>query len=139
VDRSSLSRFTDPSVLILSSLAEMPRHGHAIYLDIKGFAGGELGPGTLYGAIERLEERGLIEPAGEDGGAGPTGSLRRAPRGYVPTCPMRGRRGRRTTQAGDSMRWLLRLYPRGWRDRYGDELMELVYRLGSEQSSARMA
>ena len=26
-----------------------------------------LGPGTLYGAIARLEERGLIEPLGETG------------------------------------------------------------------------
>jgi DNA-binding PadR family transcriptional regulator len=67
VELSSLSRFSDPSVLILSSLAEMPRHGHAVYLDIKGFAGVELGPGTLYGAIARLEERGLIEAVGEDG------------------------------------------------------------------------
>jgi hypothetical protein len=37
------------------------------------------------------------------------------------------------------MRWLLRLYPRGWRDRYGDELMELVGHLRSDQSRARMA
>ena len=67
MDLSSLSRFTDPSVLILSSLAEMPRHGHAVYLDIKAFAGVELGPGTLYGALARLEDRGLVEPVGEDG------------------------------------------------------------------------
>jgi hypothetical protein len=37
------------------------------------------------------------------------------------------------------MRWLLRLYPRGWRDRYGDELMELIDKLHSDQSRARMA
>ena len=60
-------RFADPVVLILSSLAEMPRHGHALYLDIKRFAGVELGPGTLYGALSRLEERGLIEPAEPQG------------------------------------------------------------------------
>jgi DNA-binding PadR family transcriptional regulator len=30
--------------------------------DIEQFAGVSLGPGTLYGAITRLEERGLIEP-----------------------------------------------------------------------------
>jgi DNA-binding PadR family transcriptional regulator len=38
--------------------------------DIEGFAGSRLGPGTLYGALTRLEDRGLIEPVastvGED-------------------------------------------------------------------------
>jgi hypothetical protein len=37
------------------------------------------------------------------------------------------------------MRWLLRLYPRGWRDRYGEELMELIDALRAEQSRVRMA
>jgi len=56
----------DPSVLILTSLASGPKHGYALAQDIQGFAGVQLGPGTLYGAIARLEERGLIEPAGEE-------------------------------------------------------------------------
>jgi len=51
----------DPSVLILTSLAAGPKHGHALAADIRAFAGVELGPGTLYGAITRLDERGLIE------------------------------------------------------------------------------
>ena len=54
-------RGADPSLLVLISLAAGPRHGHAILLDIDGFAGLRLGPGTLYGAIARLEEDGLIE------------------------------------------------------------------------------
>jgi DNA-binding PadR family transcriptional regulator len=53
---------TDPSLLILSSLAHGDKHGHAMILDIQDFAGLRLGPGTLYGAITRLEERGLIRP-----------------------------------------------------------------------------
>jgi DNA-binding PadR family transcriptional regulator len=53
---------TDPSLLILSSLAHGDKHGHAMILDIEDFAGMRLGPGTLYGAITRLEERGLIRP-----------------------------------------------------------------------------
>ena len=57
----------DPGLLILVSLAAAPRHGHAILLDVEGFAGVRLGPGTLYGAIGRLEEQGLIEPMGEEG------------------------------------------------------------------------
>lgn len=51
----------DPGLLVLVSLASGPRHGHAILLDVEGFAGIRLGPGTLYGAIERLEAEGLIE------------------------------------------------------------------------------
>jgi DNA-binding PadR family transcriptional regulator len=34
--------------------------------DIEAFAGVTLGPGALYGAITRLEERGLIEPLRAD-------------------------------------------------------------------------
>ena len=54
----------DPPVLILTSLASGPKHGYALLQDIEGFAGVTLGPGTLYGAITRLEQRGLIEPTG---------------------------------------------------------------------------
>ena len=57
----NLGRFSDPSMLILSSLAEGPKHGYAMMEDIETFAGVHLGPGTLYGAIARLEESGLIE------------------------------------------------------------------------------
>ena len=55
-------RQNDPPVLILASLADGPKHGHALIKDIEAFAGVTLGPGTLYGAITRLEEQGLIEP-----------------------------------------------------------------------------
>ncbi len=34
--------------------------------DIEEFAGVRLGPGSLYGAITRLEERGLIRPLSSD-------------------------------------------------------------------------
>jgi DNA-binding PadR family transcriptional regulator len=57
-----LRRENDPPLLILVSLADGPKHGHALARDIEGFAGVTLGPGALYGAITRLEERGLIEP-----------------------------------------------------------------------------
>jgi DNA-binding PadR family transcriptional regulator len=62
-----LRRENDPPLLILDSLADGPKHGHALARDIEGFAGVTLGPGALYGAITRLEERKLIEPvASED-------------------------------------------------------------------------
>jgi DNA-binding PadR family transcriptional regulator len=61
-----LGRSNDPPVLILTSLASGAKHGYALAKDIEQFAGVALGPGTLYGAITRLEERGFIEPVGED-------------------------------------------------------------------------
>ena len=51
---------TEPALLILASLADGEKHGYAMMEDIKRFAGVDLGPGTLYGAITRLEERGWI-------------------------------------------------------------------------------
>src|SRR5579872_4276446 len=53
--------FTEPVVLVLSSLADGPKHGYALTHDIESFAGVKLGPGTLYGALSRLEKRGWIE------------------------------------------------------------------------------
>lgn len=60
-------RSNDPPVLILTSLASGPKHGYALSRDIEAFAAVRLGPGTLYGAISRLEARGLIEAVGESG------------------------------------------------------------------------
>jgi DNA-binding PadR family transcriptional regulator len=56
-----LRRAGDASVLILTSLADGCKHGYALIQDIKEFAGLQLGPGTLYGALDRLERMGLIE------------------------------------------------------------------------------
>ena len=53
---------SDPTILILASLADGDKHGYAIMEDIQAFTGIRLGPGTLYGAICRLEERGWIRP-----------------------------------------------------------------------------
>jgi DNA-binding PadR family transcriptional regulator len=56
-----LGRWADPSLLVLASLADGPKHGYAITQDIESSVGVRLGPGTLYAVIPRLEERGLIE------------------------------------------------------------------------------
>ncbi len=64
--RTTGGTLTGPPLLVLTSLAAAPRHGHALMKDIAGFAGVRLGPGTLYGAIARLEERGLIAPLPTD-------------------------------------------------------------------------
>ncbi|HVC79094.1 MAG TPA: PadR family transcriptional regulator [Chloroflexota bacterium] len=54
-------RFTEPALLILISLAGGAKHGYAMMEDIADFAGPRLGAGTLYGALTRLEARGLID------------------------------------------------------------------------------
>jgi DNA-binding PadR family transcriptional regulator len=57
----------DPGFLLLISLASGPKHGHAMLLDVSDFAGVRLGPGTLYGALSRLEEEGQVEALPIDG------------------------------------------------------------------------
>jgi DNA-binding PadR family transcriptional regulator len=47
--------------LILVSLSDGPKHGYAMTNDIEALTGTRPGPGTLYGAIARLEERGWVE------------------------------------------------------------------------------
>jgi DNA-binding MarR family transcriptional regulator len=59
---ASLGHYSDPPLLVLASLADGPKHGHAMIDDIARMCGTRLGPGTLYGAITRLEQQGLIQP-----------------------------------------------------------------------------
>jgi DNA-binding PadR family transcriptional regulator len=54
-------RASDTGLLVLTSLADGPKHGYAITRDVRQISGQRLGPGTLYGALARLEQRGLIE------------------------------------------------------------------------------
>lgn len=64
---TQLGRFSEPGLLILVALADGPKHGYAMQDDIAGMTDERPGPGTLYGAIRRLEEQGFIEPLAEDG------------------------------------------------------------------------
>jgi len=54
---------SEPVLLLLTSLADAPRHGYALMKDIESLSGGRvrLSTGTLYGAIRRLLEEGWIE------------------------------------------------------------------------------
>ena len=54
---------TEPVFLILTSLAAQPRHGYALLQDVERISNGRviLSTGTLYGALRRLLEDGLIE------------------------------------------------------------------------------
>jgi DNA-binding PadR family transcriptional regulator len=61
-DLSDLGRFSDPALFVLASLVDGEKHGYAMMEDIEEMCGTRLGPGTLYGALARLEKRGLVEP-----------------------------------------------------------------------------
>ncbi len=63
---AGLGRYAGSATLILSSLAEGPKHGYALIKDIETFAGERLAPGTLYEALNRLENQGLIEALASD-------------------------------------------------------------------------
>jgi len=70
----------DPGLLLMISLAAGPKHGHAMLLDVERFAGVRLGPGTLYGALTRLEEQGDVKAMAMEGRRRPyrlTGNGRR--------------------------------------------------------------
>jgi DNA-binding PadR family transcriptional regulator len=60
--RPQLGPSSDPELLILTSLADGPKHGYAVMQDIEHFSGTKLGPRTLYTAITRLAEKGKIRP-----------------------------------------------------------------------------
>ena len=55
-------RFAEPSLLILASLTDGPKHGYAIMQDVEQGTGRPMGAGTLYAALVRLEEEGFVEP-----------------------------------------------------------------------------
>jgi DNA-binding PadR family transcriptional regulator len=55
-----LGRFSDPALVVLTCLADGPKHGYAI-LQESASLGFPLSVGTLYGSLNRLERLGLIE------------------------------------------------------------------------------
>ncbi|HEV3151481.1 MAG TPA: PadR family transcriptional regulator [Acidobacteriaceae bacterium] len=61
VQEVETEHFSDPPLMVLASLADGPKHGYAMIDEIERMSGARLGPGTLYGAITRLENQGLIE------------------------------------------------------------------------------
>jgi len=62
----SLGRFSEAGFHILVALAEGPKHGYAMMQDIEQLTGSRPGPGTLYAAIARLEQKRWIEPLASD-------------------------------------------------------------------------
>lgn len=57
-----MSAVQEPTFLILTALAAEPLHGYGIIQSVTTLSDGEvkLRPGTLYGALDRLAEQGLV-------------------------------------------------------------------------------
>jgi DNA-binding PadR family transcriptional regulator len=58
---ADLGRLSEPTIYVLVSLSDGPKHGYAIMGDVERISGEPLGAGTLYQVLARLERRGLIE------------------------------------------------------------------------------
>lgn len=80
----------EPTLLLLTALADAPRHGYALIQEVAEISGGrvKMRTGTLYGALDRLLQQGLIEVAEEgivDGRARRTYALSSAGRAALAT------------------------------------------------------
>src|ERR671914_53804 len=66
-DPGDLLPLTPVALQVLLALADGERHGYGIMLEVRERTGGKvrLGPGTLYGAIKRLKEGGVIEESAQ--------------------------------------------------------------------------
>ena len=64
---------------VLVAIADGPRHGYAIAQDVEELTEGRIvmGPGTLYGSLQRMCAAGLIEEAENPGDDGLHASRRR--------------------------------------------------------------
>jgi DNA-binding PadR family transcriptional regulator len=76
----------EPTFFILLSLAEGKKHGYAILKDVPQISNGavRLGTGTLYGALSRLLDQGMIvqvtddePPEADETGSAADGRVRR--------------------------------------------------------------
>ncbi|MGH3713946.1 MAG: PadR family transcriptional regulator [Micromonosporaceae bacterium] len=58
----------EPTFLILTTLADEPRHGYGIIGEVSTLSDGrvKLRPGTLYGALDRLTADGLVRVEREE-------------------------------------------------------------------------
>jgi DNA-binding PadR family transcriptional regulator len=64
----AVKNMREPTFLILTALADRPRHGYGIVQEIRALSGGRasLLTGTLYTALDRLSAEGLVEPDHEE-------------------------------------------------------------------------
>src|SRR5215831_12803951 len=57
-----MATMQEPTFLILTALAGEPLHGYGVIQEVSRLSSGRvvLRPGTLYGALDRLSEQGLV-------------------------------------------------------------------------------
>jgi hypothetical protein len=127
-----LGRFSEPGLLILVSLADGSKHGYAILEDIQQLAGNSSRAGHAVRRARPARAHGPDRSAGarrappsvpSDGG-GRDG----APHGAYELA--RPGRDRVASAAGAGVKWLLWLYPRRWRRRYGEEFLAVLQERG---------
>jgi len=77
-DPEELVPLTPVTLNILLALADEERHGYGIGLEVRERTGGRmrLGPGTLYGTLKRMVDRGLVEESEEGPEEEPDGTRR---------------------------------------------------------------
>lgn len=75
-----LTPLREPTLFILLALSKGRKHGYAILKDVEALSAGRviLSTGTLYGALARLLEQGVIRKSGDDNGQGSSGSKSRS-------------------------------------------------------------
>lgn len=58
----------EPTYLLLTALADAPRHGYAIIAEVAAISSGRvrMRTGTLYAALDRLQQLGLVRVTGEE-------------------------------------------------------------------------
>ncbi len=144
-NQTPLGRFSEPALLILSCLQSSPKYGQAIREEIEQIHGLWLEPGTLWGALSRLEYWGWIEPLETQGRgcsyrvtAVGTGVLHHASTFLlerIAISDLDKQQGQQTPARSPTFlrkssvtlgRGLLRLYPRPWRRRYAAEMVSLL-------------
>ena len=62
------SELREPTFFVLTALADQPRHGYGVIQEVERLSGGRirLRAGTLYAALDRLADEGLIEVTREE-------------------------------------------------------------------------
>lgn len=58
----------EPTFFVLAALASGPKHGYGLIREASELSAGrvQLKVGTLYAALDRLQEQGLVSPAGQE-------------------------------------------------------------------------
>ena len=75
-----LTPLREPTLFILLTLSKGRKHGYAILKDVETLSEGRvvLSTGTLYGALARLLEQGVVRKSTDDSGGDSSGSKSRS-------------------------------------------------------------